>query len=109
MTIKFYDANQWEANRRKANLMRTWNVGFFVVLYTCLAVFMWKTVGIHMVAIFFGLFGGLIFLMRGLPRLLGDKGRLGCCHCNPHANNPYLDPTYAKWSGNISHKEQTTD
>lgn len=106
-SIKFYDSTKWAMEKRKADRMRIGKVLFFLTLYGSLALFMWKAVGFHMVAIFFGLCGGLIFLMRGLPRLLGDKGRLGCCHCNPHANNQYLDPTYSNWAGNVFHKDSS--
>jgi hypothetical protein len=107
MAIRYYDIRAWQEGRkaphREGQVRRRWVI-FFVGLYTALAFFMAEKAGFCFVALYFGIFGGGIFLLRGVPALLGERGQFV-------GNRPYpiTDPSYQALPYNIYHKQNYND
>ena len=87
---------------------RNTNLIFFSIVLGALFVFMGKTCGFAFASFLYGVVGLLLFLIRVLPRLLGDKGR-----DNGGAGGDdldiYYDPTYSGLNCNIYHKDHEND
>jgi hypothetical protein len=88
------------------NPSRKRQIIFFVCLYIMLAIFIGKVAGKGFAMFFFAFFGILLFLMRVLPRLLGDRGRHCCCD---HEPNVFMDATYKSNPANIYHEHSSGD
>jgi hypothetical protein len=107
MAIRFYDIKAWEEGRKaphRESPMRSRWVIFFVGLYAALAFFMAEKAGFCFVALYFGIFGGGIFLLRGVPALLGERRQFVS-----YRPDPITDPSYRALPYNIYHERNSSD
>jgi hypothetical protein len=107
LAIRYYNIKAWEEGRKASHgespAWRWWVV-FFVCLYSALAFFMAEKAGFRFVVLYFGFFGGGIFLLRGIPALLGERGRFVS-----YRPDPITDPSYRALPYNIYHERNSSD